>query len=144
MYRHATPHPTTEELLAKVPLFAGLSTKELAEISALATRLDVSAGKELTRQGAPGREFIVILDGEVEVIIDGEPLKTLHAGDFVGEMALLEKRPRTATVVAKTPVSVYVIGRSEFTVLIADHPAIAQQLLATMAEHLAEDEALRG
>jgi CRP-like cAMP-binding protein len=144
MDRSATPRPTTDELLAQVPLFAGLSKKDLAHISVLATRLDVPEGKELTRQGAPGREFIVILEGDVEVIIDGRPLKTLHAGDFVGEMALLESRPRTATVVAKTPASVDVIGRSEFAALIADHPAIAQQLLATMAEHLAEDEALKG
>lgn len=144
MDRPATPLPTTDELLARVPLFAGLSKKELAEISGLATRLEVPAGKELTRQGAQGREFVVILDGEAEVLIDGETVTTLHAGDFAGEMALLEKRPRTATVVATTPVSVDVIGRPEFMVLIADHPGIAQQLLSTMAEHLAEDEALRG
>ena len=143
MERDTTPRgATTEELLARVPLFAGLSKKELGHVADIATRLELSAGKELTRQGERGREFIVILDGEVEVRIDGDPIKTLGAGDFIGEIALLEERPRTATVVANSQVSVDVIGRPAFMALIADQPAIAQQLLATMAESLAEDEAL--
>jgi len=141
--RRTTPHPTTEELLTQVPLLAGLSKKELARVSALATRLDLPAGKELTHQGAAGREFMVLLEGEAEVLLDGTSITTLRAGDFLGEIALLEDRPRTATVVATTPVSVDVIGRSEFATLLADHPSIAQQLQATMAVHLAEDEALR-
>jgi CRP-like cAMP-binding protein len=142
MDRRTTPRPTTEELLAKVPLLAGLPEKELAQVSALATRLDFPAGKELTHQGAVGREFMVLLEGEAEVILDGTPIATLHAGDVVGEIALLQDQPRTATVIATTPVAVDVIGRAEFTTLLEDHPSIAQQLQATMAVHLAEDEAL--
>ena len=134
---------TTDELLAAVPLFANLSKKEISQISSLATRLEKPAGKELTRQGEHGNEFVIILDGEVEVVVDGEVVATRGPGEYVGEIALLEDRPRTATVVAKTPVSVDVIGQREFRTLVAMKPEIAQRLLATMAEHLADDAARR-
>ena len=103
--------------------------------------MDFSAGRELTKQGATGREFMIILDGEAEVFIDGELVASRGPGDFFGEIALLADRPRTATVVAKTPVSVEVIGHREFATLVADRPEIAAELLAAMAERLAEGEA---
>jgi CRP-like cAMP-binding protein len=135
---------TTDELLAQVPLFAGLSKKDLQEISGLATRLDLPEGRELTHQGGRGYEFIVVLEGTVDVLIDGNLVATCGAGDFFGEMALLDDRPRTATVIAKTDVIVDVIGRPEFSVLLADHPQIDKQLRAAMDRRLAEDEALLG
>jgi CRP/FNR family cyclic AMP-dependent transcriptional regulator len=134
---------TTDERLAQVPLFAGLSKKDLKKISSLATRLDLPAGKELTHQGAVGNEFLVVLDGTVDVKVDDEVVASRGPGDYFGEIALLDDRPRTATVVAKTPVSIEVIGRREFKALIEDQPEIAQQLLATMAQRLSEDEARR-
>ena len=135
---------TTDELLAQVPLFAGLSKKDLQEISGLATRLDLPEGSELTHQGGRGYEFIVVLEGTVDVLIDGKVVATCGAGDFFGEVALLEDRPRTATVVAKTDVTVDVIGRPEFSVLLHDHPQIDKQLRAAMERRLAEDEAILG
>jgi CRP/FNR family cyclic AMP-dependent transcriptional regulator len=135
---------TTEELLAQVPLFAGLSKKDLQEVSGLATRLNLSEGRELTHQGGRGYEFVVVLAGTVDVLIDGKVVATCGAGDFFGEMALLEHRPRSATVVAKTDVAIDVIGRSEFSVLLEDHPEIEKQLRAAMERRLAEDEALLG
>jgi CRP/FNR family transcriptional regulator, cyclic AMP receptor protein len=127
---------STDERLSKVPLFAGLSKKDLKHISSLATRLDLPAGKELTHQGATGNEFLIVLEGEVDVLIDGKTVATRGAGDYFGEISLLDDRPRVATVVAKTPVSVEVIGRREFKALINDQPDIAHQLLATMAQRL--------
>jgi CRP-like cAMP-binding protein len=124
-----------------VPLFAGLSKKDLKKVSSLATRLDLPVGKELTHQGATGNEFLVVLDGEVDVVIDGKVVASRGPGDYFGEIALLDDRPRVATVVAKTPVSIEVIGRREFKALVDDQPEIAQQLLATMAQRLDEDEA---
>jgi CRP-like cAMP-binding protein len=138
------PRKTTDELLAQVPLFAGLSKKDLREISGLATRLDLPEGRELTHQGGRGYEFVVVLEGTVDVLIDGKVLATCGGGDFFGEVALLEDRPRTATVVAKTDVTVDVIGRPEFLVLLDHHPQIDKQLRAAMARRLAEDEALLG
>lgn len=135
---------TTDELLAQVPLFAGLSKKDVREISGLATRLDLPEGRELTHQGGRGYEFIVVLEGTVDVLIDGKVVATCGAGDFFGEMALLDHRPRTATVIAKTDVTVDVIGRPEFSVLLDHHPQIDKQLRAAMDRRLAEDEALLG
>src|SRR5512141_782614 len=125
---------TIEKLLAQVPLFARLSKKELRQISSLATPMDFPAGRELTKQGAPGLEVMIILTGELEVLIDGQVVATRCPGEYFGEIALLDDRPRPATGVAKTPVSFEVIGRREFNTLINDRPEIAQQLLATMAE----------
>ncbi|MFO7591732.1 MAG: cyclic nucleotide-binding domain-containing protein [Acidimicrobiia bacterium] len=131
---------TTDERLAQIPLFAGLSKKELAAVSGLATRLDLPAGKELTKQGETGNEFLIILDGEVDVIIDGNVVATRGSGDYFGEIALLSERPRTATVVAKTPIAIEVIGRREFRALVDDQPAIEAQLRAVMAERLDADD----
>ncbi|HUV09838.1 MAG TPA: cyclic nucleotide-binding domain-containing protein [Acidimicrobiia bacterium] len=131
---------TTDERLAQVPLFAGLSKKELVAVSSLATRLDLTAGKELTKQGETGNEFVIILDGEVNVVIDGNVVATRGPGDYFGEIALLSERPRTATVVAKTAVAIEVIGRREFRGLVDDQPAIEAQLRAVMAERLDADD----
>jgi CRP-like cAMP-binding protein len=132
---------STDELLARVPLFDGLSKRELAEIANLATRLDLPAGRELTREGSTGQEFIIVLDGDVEVRIDGDVVATPAAGQCYGEIALLTDRPRTATVVARTDVTVEVIGRREFAALLATQPGIEVQLRQAMADHLAADEA---
>ncbi len=130
---------TTDELLADVPLFAGLSKKDLRRVSGLATRLELPEGRELTHQGGIGHEFVVVLDGTVEVIIDGAVVNTCSAGSFFGEIALLSDRRRTATVSAKTDVVVDVIGRAEFATLLEDQPDIAEQLHRAMEQHLAED-----
>jgi CRP-like cAMP-binding protein len=130
----------TEELLAGVPLFAGLSRKDLRHVAALATRLELPSGRELTHQGGIGREFIVVLEGTVDVVVDGALVNTCSAGSCFGEIALLSDGRRTATVVATTDVVIEVIGRHEFNALLEEHPAIAEQLAAAMAEHLAADE----
>ena len=135
---------TTDELLSRVPLFSGLSKKDLHELSNLTTRLNLAAGRELTHQGALGREFVIVLEGTVSVVIDGDIVAELGAGDFFGEIALLQGQPRNATVVAKTDVVVDVIGRAEFSVLLGDRPEIHEKVHAAMARRLAEDAALPG
>ena len=135
---------TADEMLAQVPLFAGLSKRELREVSRLTTRLDLSDGRELTQQGGRGYEFVIVLEGTADVIIDGEVVATCGAGEFFGEMALLEDRPRTATVVAGSEVIVDVIGRGDFSVLLDNHPQISEKVHAAMARHHAEDAARRG
>jgi CRP-like cAMP-binding protein len=130
---------TTDELLAEVPLFEGLSRKDLSRVSQLATRLELSEGRELIHQGRIGLEFVVVLQGTVDVVIDGQVVNTCHAGSYFGEIALLSDRRRTATVVAKTDVVIDVIGRNEFSTLLEDHPEIAKQLQEAMDRHLAEN-----
>lgn len=131
---------TTEELLAQVPLFKDLSKKHLAQVSRLATRIDFPAGKVLAREGETGHEFIVILEGEVEITHDDQVIATRGSGSYVGEIALLEHRPRTATVVAKTAVSADVIGHREFNTLLGDEPKIAEAIRAQSAARLRELE----
>jgi CRP/FNR family cyclic AMP-dependent transcriptional regulator len=133
---------TTEELLKQVPLFAGLSKSELRDVASLATRLDLAAGSELTHQGEMGGEFIIVLDGFVDVVIDGEVVANCGPRDFFGEIALLEgRRRRVATVVAKTKVAVDIIGRREFSTLLREFPQIEATLRSAMQARLTENEA---
>lgn len=133
-------HDRIEEQLAQVPLFEGLSKKELRMISQLATYLEEPAGTVLTREGATGHEFIIVLDGEIEVSQGGRVVATRGAGSYIGEIALLDHRPRTATVTAKTPIRIEVIGQREFAGLLAEVPELSQQLLGAMARRLEDLE----
>ena len=132
-------HDVLDKHLATVPLFQQLSKKQLRLVSELATELDEPAGTVLIQEGKPGHEFIVVIEGEIE-IRHGERVISEHgAGSYVGEIALLEHRPRTATVVAKTPVKLEVIGQREFAGLLQEVPELSQQVTATAARRLAED-----
>jgi CRP/FNR family transcriptional regulator, cyclic AMP receptor protein len=133
-------HAWIDEQLAAVPLFEGLSKKQLRRISSLMTRLDRPAGKVLTREGEQGSEFFIVLEGEVEVRQGDRVVATRGPGEYVGEIALLDRRPRTATVVATTPVSVEVLSRREFRSLLVQAPELSEQILATMAQRLADLE----
>ena len=131
-------HDVLDKHLATVPLFQNLSKKQLRLISQLATELEEPAGTVLIHEGKAGHEFIVVIEGEIEVR-HGERVIGEHGpGTYVGEIALLEHRPRTATVVAKTPVKLEVIGQREFASLLEDVPELSQQVKATAAQRLAE------
>jgi CRP-like cAMP-binding protein len=131
-------HANIDERLAQIPLFQGLSKKNRRLISSLATRLDEPAGTVLTKEGQQGYEFIVVLEGEVEVRQGGHVIARRGAGEWFGEIALLDNRPRTATIVAITPVVIEVIGKREFAALVNDFPEIGRTLMAAMAQRLAE------
>jgi CRP/FNR family cyclic AMP-dependent transcriptional regulator len=133
-------HTWIDEQLAAVPLFEGLSKKQLRRISSLMTRIDRPAGQVLTTEGQQGYEFFIVLEGEVEVRQGDRVIATRRPGDYVGEIALLDRRPRTATVVATTPVSVEVLSRSEFVSLLAEVPELSAQVMATMAQRLVDLE----
>jgi CRP-like cAMP-binding protein len=128
---------STDERLARIPLFEGLSKKQLSQVSSLMTPLDLKAGKVLARQGEIGREFLILLEGQVEVTRDGKIIAVRGPGDFIGEIALLDNRPRTATVTARTDVVVEVLNRGEFASLLAEAPELSAQVMATMARRLA-------
>jgi CRP-like cAMP-binding protein len=128
---------STDERLARIPLFEGLSKKQLSQVSSLMTPLDLKAGKVLARQGEVGREFLILLEGQVEVVRDGKIIAVRGPGDFIGEIALLDNRPRTATVTARTDVVVEVLNRGEFASLLAKAPELSAQVMATMARRLA-------
>jgi len=131
-------HGLTDKELAGVPLFAGLSKRQLAQISGLMTSVELSAGKVLARQGEIGREFVILHDGEVEVARDGKIIAVRGPGVYLGEIALLDARPRTATVTAKTDLTADVLSRAEFVTLLADAPELSSRIMATIARRLAE------
>lgn len=129
------------DVLAALPLFSECSRRELDAVAAVADELQLPAGREVMRQGARGRELVVILDGEVEVSRSGEVLATRGPGDFLGELALVTHRPRVATVTATTDLRVLVLERGAFERLVRDVPSIALNVLKAVGERLpAEDE----
>jgi CRP/FNR family cyclic AMP-dependent transcriptional regulator len=128
------------ELLKSVPLFAQCTRKELAAVAAVADEIDLQEGRELTRQGAPGREFFVLVEGEADVRRNGRKVRTLGDGDFFGEIALVTKRPRTATVVARTPVRVLVVTDRAFRRMIEESPSMQTKVLQALAERLSGDD----
>jgi CRP/FNR family cyclic AMP-dependent transcriptional regulator len=124
------------DLLRRVPLFAGLGTRDLGEIEQLVDEVDVPAGQELTREGAYGHEFFVIVEGSVRVEREGRVLSTLGEGDFLGEIALLDGKPRIATVTTVEPSRLLVLGHREFNSLIDTRPDIRLRVLEALAERI--------
>jgi CRP-like cAMP-binding protein len=123
--------------MKSVPFFSGMSKSELAAIAQQTDEVDVPAGKVLAREGDFGDEFFMIDAGTAEVTRGGDAIAELGAGDFFGEMALLEEDRRTATVTAKTPMSLIVMTRSNFRSLDRAQPAVH----ATVAKAIAERHA---
>ena len=128
---------TKVEALRRAPLFEGLSRKELEQLAKLADDLEVDAGRVLTREGDRGREFFVILEGEVDISRGGRTIATRGAGDFIGEIAILEEIPRTATVTAKTPLRFFVLTAQAFRSLVDENPEVERKVLRTLARRLA-------
>ena len=127
------------ELIRKVPLFSRCSRAELKEIAKLADEIDLRQGKEMTREGAPGREFFVLLDGTADVRKKGRKINTLGAGDFFGEISLVSRQPRTATVTATSPVRALVVTDYSFRHLLDESPQIKTKVMEAMAERLAPE-----
>jgi CRP/FNR family transcriptional regulator, cyclic AMP receptor protein len=127
------------ELLKKVPLFAGCSKNELRQLAKIADELDLREGTVLTREGRPGREFFVLIDGTAEVRKKGKKIADLGPGDWLGEIALITDSPRTATVTATSPVDVLVITDRRFRSVVETMPSIALKVLARVGERLASD-----
>jgi CRP-like cAMP-binding protein len=127
------------ELVARVPLFHGLRSRELRRIASIADELDLPAGHRLTTEGEAGREFVVLVDGKAEVQREGRRINELRSGDFLGEIALVADRPRTATVTTTTPARILLLTRRDFRTLMRELPAMRRRVLATAALRLAFD-----
>ena len=123
--------------LAQVSLFAALSNKELQKIAKASDEVEVAAGKTLVEEGAIGHEFFLILEGEAAVKRGGRKV-TLGPGQYFGELALLDRKPRSASVVADTDMKLLVIGQREFSGVIDEVPGLSHKLLAAMASRLRE------
>jgi CRP-like cAMP-binding protein len=118
-----------------------LSKKDLQLVSKNAEDVKVDAGKVLVSEGSAGSEFFIIVDGKARVTRRGKKVAELGPGDFFGDLALLDRAPRNATVVAETPMEVLVLGQREFAALIDEVPGFAHKLLAGLARRLREADA---
>jgi CRP/FNR family cyclic AMP-dependent transcriptional regulator len=124
------------ELIRKVPLFAQCSKRELEQIASIADEIDLAEGKQLMREGAPGREFFVILEGTADVSQQDALVNTLGSGDFFGEIALIHQGPRTATVTTTSPVRALVVTERSFRRLVEESPEIERKVLEAAVERL--------
>jgi CRP/FNR family transcriptional regulator, cyclic AMP receptor protein len=128
------------EHLQRVPLFSKMGTRELERLGQLADEVEVGLDRVLAQQGKIGHEFFIVLDGRVMVLDDGQPVRTLGPGDFFGEIALLERVPRTATVRAEGIVRLLVIGHREFNALMDEFPSVRTAVREAEAERLGRTE----
>lgn len=124
--------------LKRSPLFAGLSNRELEELAQISEDMEVDAGTVLARQGEAGREFFVVLEGEVDVTRDGRTLTPQGGVDFFGELALVADMPRTATLTARTPLRFFVLTSQGFRSMLAHNPDVELKVLRSMVKRLAE------
>jgi CRP/FNR family cyclic AMP-dependent transcriptional regulator len=124
------------KLLAGVPLFEGLSKKELEAVVGAGKEVDVRQGKQIVAEGQTGLGFHLVLEGSVRVLVGGEDRAQLGPGEYFGEMSLIDGGPRSATVVADTPVRTLSLASWAFLPILDDHPSIARKLLVELSRRL--------
>lgn len=124
---------TTIARLGAINLFAGCRRRSLAIIDRLGVTIDLPAGCALCAEGRSGTEFFVLLDGLVDVRTAAGTAAVLRPGAWFGETALLDHAPRRATVTARTPVTLIVFGKREFSALLTAAPNVRAQLEQTTA-----------
>ena len=127
------------QALKNVPLFGGLSKRDLSAVARIADELDFPAGKELIRENESGRQFFILLEGEAVVRRRGRKVNMLGPGDFFGEIALLSERPTTATVVTTEPALVAIITRASFDRLMRTSPQVQLKVLKALAERVPDE-----
>jgi len=129
-------------LLAGVRLFAGVTAAGIEELGAIADEIEVRAGTVLTHQGYREGYFFIVVEGRVRIERDGRTLNTLGPGEFLGEIALLDAGPRTATAVAETEARLLSLNYEMFHELLGASPEIRAAILEVVGERLrAIDEA---
>ena len=127
--------PVTADLLRLVPLFAGMTDRSFEAIAALASETSFATGEEVVRQGA-GTAFYIIVSGRARVTRDATVLRELGPGDFLGEIALVDGSPRTATVTALDPVAALTVKRDEFLGLLERLPVFRLEILNALTQRI--------
>src|SRR5207253_5889481 len=110
----------------------------LSRVAEMAKEIDFGPGVAITQEGEPGGRFFVLLEGDADVNVDGKTVKTLGAGDSFGEISLIDGRPRTATVVARTSVRTMSLASWNFLPLLLEYPSMAEAVLLAVCERLRE------
>jgi CRP-like cAMP-binding protein len=127
--------------LSKIWLFSTCSGRELRTIRKALEEVSVTPGHILCEEGTIGREFFLIIEGQASVRRNGRRLATLGPGQYFGELALLDRRPRSATVISETEMLLLVLGQRQFNGVLDAVPALGRKLLAAMATRLRESDA---
>ena len=129
------------ERLEEVNLLDGCSRRQLKAIAKISEVIEVPAGAVLARIGHPGEEFFLILDGHARVEVSPRKRSRLGPGQYFGEMSLLDGGPRSATVIAETPLRLLVIKRRDFSTLLREATDLTQNLLVTLSHRVRHAEA---
>jgi CRP-like cAMP-binding protein len=148
--RHTQPKPVLSgfrmaqdekmERLQSVPMLEECTGRQLREVARITDVVEAPAGTVLTRAGDPGEEFFLIVDGSARVEVPGGHQGRLAPGEFFGEMSLLDGGPRSATVVADTPIRLLVIKRRNFATLLKAAPGLTAKILATLSKRVRQLE----
>jgi CRP/FNR family transcriptional regulator, cyclic AMP receptor protein len=129
---------TKVKALKRAPLFEGLSKKELTQLARVTEDLELRQGQVLCKEGEIGHEFFVIVEGKAEVTRKGKKITQRGGGEFIGEIALVESVPRTATVTAKTQMRAFVLTGTDFHHLLEENPQVQNKVLRALARRVAE------
>jgi CRP/FNR family transcriptional regulator, cyclic AMP receptor protein len=128
--------------LKTIWLFSSCTASELRKIRSSLDEVEVPAGKVLVEEGRIGMEFFIIVSGQAAVTREGKKVATLGPGGHFGELALLDRRPRSASVVSETEMDLLVLSQRQFNSLLTSVPTISRKMLAAMANRLREADAL--
>lgn len=132
------------ETLSRIPLFAGVKGRDLGRLAKVMSERTFAEGEAITIEGQSGVGFFVIEHGNATVSLKGEILRTLGPGDHIGEIALIDEGPRSATVTATTDLSCRGMAAWEFRSFVQEHPEVAWELLQVLAARFREAEARPG
>jgi CRP/FNR family cyclic AMP-dependent transcriptional regulator len=126
--------------LGQVPLFSNLSRRHLRRLADQAEEASYAAGATIVADGDEGDTFYVILEGEAKVVRGNRTISRMGPGEFFGEISLLDGGPRTASVIADTPVLAARLSKRSFDRMVLDEPGLAAKLLSVVARRLREAE----
>src|SRR3989475_4185401 len=129
-----------EDRLKAVPMFSHASKRELEFLASRVDELSRPPGKRLLVQGQPTDTFYILLSGEVDVSVDGRPVKRLKAGDFFGEIGMLDRGLATASVTTTQPAETLALSHAQFRDAIKGNDALVLQVMAAMAQRLREND----
>jgi CRP-like cAMP-binding protein len=125
-------------LLADAPLFEGLAKSQLRRIAKVSGARTFDPGEELVKEGVPGRVFYIVVEGQAKIVRRGRTIERVGPGDSFGEMAILTTAPRSASVIAESPMEVLTLSGPHLRTILLDQPRIAVRLLDTLANRLAD------
>lgn len=129
---------TKVDALRRVPIFADLTDRQLEQIEAFVDDVEVEAGQVLIDQEGFGQELLIVVDGTAEVTRDGRHVADVGPGETIGEIALLDGGPRTATATAKEPMTLVTVSRQAFDTVLERVPGLPRAVLRTLAARLRE------